>query len=76
MQYDGRLLWLFYSVSGPPEARPARGNSSYPGGDIRLVTSDDEGVTWSAPRTLLSFKERGSVSKVTANKMAGARIYF
>jgi len=65
-------LWLFYSASGTPEARPGYhgDNSSYPGGDIRVMTSDNAGASWSLPRTVLSYEARHNVSKVTANKVS------
>lgn len=63
-------LWLFHSASGKHEARSGRGNASYPGGDIRVATSKDDGTTWTEPRTILSWAARGEISKVTANKMA------
>jgi len=70
LEYVDSKLWMFYSASGAPEARPARGNASYPGGDIKVTVSSDEGKTWGAPRTLLTFEDRRNISKVTANKLA------
>jgi hypothetical protein len=40
-----------------------------PGGDIKLITTDDLGVTWSAPVTLLTHEHDGGVPKVLANKL-------
>lgn len=56
---DTSKLILFYS-----ESRKAYS----PGGDIKLITSNDLGETWTAPLTVLTHEADGEVPKVTANK--------
>lgn len=40
-----------------------------PGGDIKLITTDDMGASWSVPSTLLTHEADGGVPKVLANKL-------
>ena len=64
-------LWMFHSVSTQYDKRDDPGcgafGKSYPGGEVRYVTSTDHGKTWSKPVVILTFQARGQVSKVTAN---------
>ncbi|EGD76157.1 hypothetical protein PTSG_00864 [Salpingoeca rosetta] len=66
-------LWLFFSASTKYQNRDKPGcgsfKRSYPGGEVRYVTSTDGGATWTNPVVILPFEARGQVSKVTANHM-------
>jgi hypothetical protein len=39
-----------------------------PGGDVKLVVCEADGVTWSAPRLVYGYAE-GRINKVIANKL-------
>lgn len=53
-------LFLFYSESR---------KSATPGGDVKLMTSQDCGKSWSEPRLILAHEAQGGVPKVTANAL-------
>lgn len=57
-------LFLFYSESR---------KSLSPGGDVKLIVSDDCGESWSAPRLLYSHEAEGEVPKVCASRLTVAK---
>ena len=56
---DGRIF-LFYTQSTP--------GCRAPGGDIKLVVCEPDGVTWSEPRIIYGYAD-GRINKVIANKL-------
>lgn len=62
-------LFMFFSASVPENRRGS--GRSYPGGDVKYMTTSDF-KTWSSPITILNYTDinRGNISKVTANKPA------
>lgn len=56
---EGRIF-LFYSQSTP--------GCRAPGGDVKLVVCEPDGVTWSEPRTIYGYAD-GRINKVIANKL-------
>lgn len=65
-------LYLYFSKGVPQNVRTGDSTRHFPGGDIYVTYSDDNGTTWNAAneRLLLPFvsQTRGNISKMTANR--------
>lgn len=61
-------LWLFYSHSTSCAKGDPRHRRYAPGGDIQYVRSVD-GLTWTAPKTIVTQAWDGGIPKVLANQL-------